>query len=216
MPISGTPSPVPAADTVLDPQERALTSALVLFGLLELIFDAEVVPSSTSSEIEKQAQPSQVPASTIELAMQACQSLVDIYEYLHPRFAGLKEEAQAESTELSDSSAIRVPEEVTGQAGFEPREFFLGIIGIMAVLMGGLALQGVEQIRWRFIENPTAATQPANAGGFASCARSMLSHYKKVRNRWFFAFLRVHLCDCQRGNSPPAFSAISALLLCSV
>ncbi|KAL8274091.1 hypothetical protein Esti_001933 [Eimeria stiedai] len=180
--------PVPANDASLDPKEKALTSCLLLLGLAQLLFDHEVArgfpPASTASEegAGSQQQKAAVSGETIAQTARACQALVEIYEYIHPRFAHLKKESHAAAEEDVRDAAPRPPTDVSGQAGFEPREFFLGIVGVMALLMGSLALQGVEQVRWRFIENPLATALPATAGGLASSARSMLAHYKKTQD----------------------------------
>ncbi|KAL8447973.1 hypothetical protein Emag_004087 [Eimeria magna] len=182
-------SPVPVNDASLDPKEEALTFCLILLGLAQLLFDHEAareVPSTPAASEEGgriQRQKAGVSAETVAQTARGCQALADIYEYLHPRFAHLKEEAHAAAEEeVHDAASMRTPPaEVIGQAGFDPREFFLGIVGIMALLMGSLSLQGVEQLRWRFVENPLATVLPASAGGLASTARSMLAHYKKTQ-----------------------------------
>ncbi|KAL8430323.1 hypothetical protein ACSSS7_005991 [Eimeria intestinalis] len=181
-------SPVPANDASLDPKEKALTSCLLLFGLTQLLFDNESAardPSSPPVAFQEgrgsQQQHIGVSGQKVAQTAEACQALMDIYEYLSPRFSHLKEEAHASLSLSEESAAPRPPVEVTGQAGFDPREFFLGIVGIMALLMGSLSLQGVEPLRWRFIQNPLAVALPASAGGMASSARTMLAHYKKTQ-----------------------------------
>lgn len=182
-PFAGPAPPVPANDASLNPQEQALTTSLVFFSLMELLFDSGEASSLVADECKAQHEAFQTPASTVEMAIQVSQTLIDIYEYLQPRFASLEGKANAKSAEFPfDSSAARAPLEVTGQAGLEPRTFFLGVIGTMAVSVGALGLQGVDQKRWRFVSNPAAALQPAQAGGFASAARQLLSHYKQVKS----------------------------------
>ncbi|OEH76756.1 hypothetical protein cyc_07272 [Cyclospora cayetanensis] len=179
-------SAVAVNDAVLDPKERALKSSMVLFGLMVLLFDPETGGSSlpcrtATDQLQQNDEQQLLPPATIQLFMESCQSLLELYEYLHPRFAHLQDASErAGLSDTVDLATSRAPEEATGQAGFDPREFFLGVVGLMAVLMGSLALQGVEQKRWRFIPNPAANIQPANAGGFASAARATMTHYSKA------------------------------------
>ncbi|KAL8450437.1 hypothetical protein Emed_002525 [Eimeria media] len=184
-PEDAASSAVPASDASLDPKEQALTFCLILLGLSQLLFDHQTksIVSEEGEGEKNQQQKAGVSAETVAQTARACQALADIYEYLHPRFAHLKEAAHAAAEEEIHGAASSrpPPAEVIGQAGFEPREFFLGIAGIMALLMGSLSLQGVEPLRWRFVPNPLASVLPANAGGLASTARSMLAHYKKTQ-----------------------------------
>ncbi|XP_026190914.1 uncharacterized protein LOC34623268 [Cyclospora cayetanensis] len=185
---SDSTSAVAVNDAVLDPKERALKSSMVLFGLMVLLFDPETGGSSlpcrtATDQLQQNDEQQLLPPATIQLFMESCQSLLELYEYLHPRFAHLQDASErAGLSDTVDLATSRAPEEATGQAGFDPREFFLGVVGLMAVLMGSLALQGVEQKRWRFIPNPAANIQPANAGGFASAARATMTHYSKMQN----------------------------------
>ncbi|KAL8432438.1 hypothetical protein Efla_000215 [Eimeria flavescens] len=175
-------SAVAASDASLDPQERGLKTALLLLSFSALFFEpptsSSCTPSASAAEHQQQQQEEAVCPQMTALLAGSCQSLADIFELLHPRFAHMNSEAAAE--EQLEGGAAGPPAALTGPAGFEPRQFFLGLLGLMAVLMGALSLQGVEPLRWRFVRNPLGAAQPATAGGFASLARLLLAHSKKT------------------------------------
>ncbi|EPR60109.1 hypothetical protein TGGT1_237170 [Toxoplasma gondii GT1] len=148
--------------------------------------------AATTDEINVTADPQ--THALVGLGIAACQSLLDMYEYLRPllntweglesqhcfvEHKGTKEPA-TQKPFLPSRECLPPSTTVSLMPGFDFRGFYYSLVSAMLTLLGGMLLQSLPERRWRFAENPAAkAGGSAAIGGLASAARKLLDFQKK-------------------------------------
>ncbi|PFH37165.1 hypothetical protein BESB_036230 [Besnoitia besnoiti] len=130
----------------------------------------------------------------VTVGIAACQSLIDMYEYLRPLLStwnGLDSRCSFVQFKGPLTPEIKKPflpsreclppcTAVSLMPGFDFRGFYYSLVSAMLTLLGGMRLHSLPVRRWRFAENPAAkAGGSAAVGGLASAARKLLDFQKK-------------------------------------
>ncbi|CBZ54676.1 conserved hypothetical protein [Neospora caninum Liverpool] len=201
------------ADT--QPTVEFLLLTPLFMGLLQSLFVEEVnepIPCKRESLSDPSEEDAQSPSASatdsiieagvqqthalVGLGIAACQSLIDMYEYLRPLlntwdgldsqhcFAQHKDakEPVTQKPFLPSRECLPPSTTVSLMPGFDFRGFYYSLVSAMLTLLGGMRLRSLPERRWRFAENPAAkAGGSAAIGGLASAARKLLDFQKKVR-----------------------------------